>query len=433
MKFWLVVFASLLTITHIMTTEGYSSIDAIGPMPTSVTRKETEGISKSFYGVHIHRADNGTKWPEIRFGSWRLWDTYVTWPDLEPSPGVWDFAKLDKYVELAAKAQIDVVLPLGMTPQWASLRPNEYSAYGPGKASEPFDMNEWREYVLKVARRFKGRIKFFELWNEINLKQFYTGSFETMVKLQKITYETLKEVDRSNKLISPSFTGNSMSEVKKFGAYLRSGGFRYADIISYHLYTPTTHPEALLPLIAAINKEIKDSGVENKPLWNTESGYVLLRPDDKEVDEQINARWLRLSEKESTAYLIISWILQSQMGLERSFYYAWDNKIYGVVDGKKKNMPETKRSIGWFIDWSIGKTPVGCHLEQILTRCSYVDAITGVQSEIVWANHTSKVGLFKSKKGKTRDLCDGKDTEIGSNDQGRSVQVGICPILVTYR
>ena len=31
----------------------------------------------------------------LRYGSLRLWDAGVTWPDIETSPGVYDWSRLD--------------------------------------------------------------------------------------------------------------------------------------------------------------------------------------------------------------------------------------------------------------------------------------------------------------------------------------------------
>ncbi len=71
----------------------------------------------------VSYGDKITPWPSIKFGSWRLWDAYVAWPSLEPERGKWNFQTMDKYVALAERAGIDLVLPLGFSPTWASTRP----------------------------------------------------------------------------------------------------------------------------------------------------------------------------------------------------------------------------------------------------------------------------------------------------------------------
>jgi len=86
-------------------------------------------IPATYFGLHIHRATTTTPWPVIPFGAWRLWDAGVSWSDLEPRNSNWDFRLLDQYVTLAQKHNVDLLLPLGFTPTWASARPNEISSY----------------------------------------------------------------------------------------------------------------------------------------------------------------------------------------------------------------------------------------------------------------------------------------------------------------
>ena len=73
-----------------------------------------------YFGLHMHRADSGTAWPKAAFGSWRLWDAGVAWPDLQPSKAQWDFNRLDRYVEMGRLTNVDVLLPpdadLGLGP-----------------------------------------------------------------------------------------------------------------------------------------------------------------------------------------------------------------------------------------------------------------------------------------------------------------------------
>jgi hypothetical protein len=64
-------------------------------------------VQRSFFGMHIHKSDvphrSGlhSRWPSFRFGTWRLWGAYVTWMDLEPTKGAWQFQRLDRAVALA--------------------------------------------------------------------------------------------------------------------------------------------------------------------------------------------------------------------------------------------------------------------------------------------------------------------------------------------
>ena len=58
-------------------------------------------IPLTYFGMHFHRLDAGTPWPSIPIGTWRLWDSFAAWPNLEPERGKWDFKRLDRYVAMA--------------------------------------------------------------------------------------------------------------------------------------------------------------------------------------------------------------------------------------------------------------------------------------------------------------------------------------------
>src|ERR1700730_16550488 len=112
-------------------------------------------IPQTFFGMHIHQAIDKTPWPSVPVPTWRLWDSQVKWPDLEPRKGEWHFDKLDKYVALAEQHNTEILLPLGTTPQWASALPNVKSGWqAPGFTAPPADMEELRTYVREVVTRY---------------------------------------------------------------------------------------------------------------------------------------------------------------------------------------------------------------------------------------------------------------------------------------
>src|SRR3954447_4991784 len=78
-------------------------------------------IPPTFFGLHIHGTvvprpgmPDPDPWPGVPFAAWRLWDAYVEWPKLQPQSSKWDFSKLDKYVELAAEHNVEILMPLGL-------------------------------------------------------------------------------------------------------------------------------------------------------------------------------------------------------------------------------------------------------------------------------------------------------------------------------
>ena len=67
------------------------------------------------------------------------------WRDIETSPGVYDFSRLDEIVDAAQARGVEVTLVLGMTPGF----------YAPSPTAMPGDVGAWTRYVSAVASRYK--------------------------------------------------------------------------------------------------------------------------------------------------------------------------------------------------------------------------------------------------------------------------------------
>src|SRR5215469_16174377 len=76
----------------------------------------TQPSPATYFGMHFVAGSD--PWPGIPVGAWRLWDTSTRWPDIEPSAGRWQFTGLDKDIDVAQQHGTDVLLTLGVTPQW---------------------------------------------------------------------------------------------------------------------------------------------------------------------------------------------------------------------------------------------------------------------------------------------------------------------------
>jgi hypothetical protein len=348
----------------------------------SLIQPPAKPVPREYFGMHIHRADAGTAWPTVPLGSWRLWDASVAWPNLEPEKGQWKFAKLDKYVAMAALTKVEILLPLGLSPPWASARPSEPSSYKPGYAAEPRDMEDWRNYVRTVAKRYKGRIRHYEVWNEINLKGFFTGSVQQMVELARIAYETLKEVDPGIVVVSPSVTGE-VRQTEWLDKFLGMGGGRYADVIGHHFYIPRSEPEAMLPVIAKVKSIMGKHNLAHKPLWNTESGWWIENKDTSQRLGAAGADWRKLGEQESAAYVARALILGWTAGVSRFYWYAWDNFDMGLIEPSDKSIKLSGRVYGQTARWMEGAVFTGCTESDGLWICELTDK-GGRLARMVW-------------------------------------------------
>jgi len=346
---------------------------------TTARKQPTTGqpIPASYFGMHIHHADKGTPWPSVPFHEWRLWDAYVTWPYLEPQQGHWNFQILDSYMAMAEKNGVEVLLPLGMSPHWASMRPNEASAYQPGSAAPPREIEDWRTYVKTVAGRYKGRIHQYEIWNEPNLKMFWTGTVDQMLDLTREASRIIHDIDPSAIVVSPSAT--NVYGVTWLSEFLTRGGGQYVDVIGYHFYVMPQPPEEIVSLVHRVKQIAEDHGVGAKPLWNTETGWSAPKPFP--------------SDELGAAYLARAHVLAWSAGVERFYWYSWDNHTWVSIETTEKDNRTLKlagKAYEVIYKWLVGAELKECNQDRKHTWTCSLER-DGEPQWIIWNPDQSEV------------------------------------------
>jgi hypothetical protein len=382
---------------------------------------EREGpIPREYWGLHIHGALSVSTWP-VEFGAWRLWDTKISaWPDLEPQPGQWRFDALDRYVDLAEQHGVEILLPLAMTPTWISARPGEPSWYGSGATAEPADLQLWREYVGTVARRYRGRVRHYEIWNEPNLKQFYTGSTATMVELARAAYTVLKAIDPAIVVVSPAAT--ERGGVPWLEEYLRRGGAAYADVIGYHFYVAPGPPEDMVPFIQRVRQVLRRHGV-SKPLWNTEVGWMIESRQAAVTPRGGQGLFSRaFSEEAAAAFLVRAFILNWALGVDRLYWYGWDTRLMGLLEPDGATLKLPGRAYEGVQRWLRAARVRGCEADSDQRWSCAITRGDGSPAWIVWSVKGPselaipaawKVRRAHDVRGAARDVAPGERTAIG--------------------
>lgn len=330
-------------------------------------------IPLQYFGLHIHRADEGTPWPNVPFGSWRLWDAHVSWAQLEPKKGQWDFSRLDRYVAMAGITKVDILLPLAMTPKWASARPEEPSAYQLGNVAEPKNLADWTDYVAEVGKRYKGKIFYYEIWNEPSDKTHYSGDIPTLVKLTCEAKRVLKGIDPAIKIVSPASAGGGR-HIEYLDRFLAAGGAGCIDIVAHHFYLFKSPPEAMVPLIRAVKKVMAANRVGHLPLWNTETGYWIESKDQIEIPATFSrGGWKMLErDKEAGDYITKALLLARAEGIDRFYWYAWDNRIMGLIEPKQGTPKPAVGDLAELLRKLVGATQLRCFEEYASWRCSFL-------------------------------------------------------------
>jgi hypothetical protein len=347
-----------------------------------VSNLQADVIHRNSFGLHVHGVKNGNPWPKVPFGFIRLWDSNTTWREIEPEKGSWRFQVLDRYVQLAENAGVEVLLTLGQTPAWAALNPLSPSPYAAGASSPPRNFDDWREYVIALAKRYKGRIRHWEVWNEINVKHFWSGDYTTMVRMEQIAAVAFKSVDPDNFLLSPSIQGGGYNMLAK---YFAAGGGYYADGVSYHFYAPKNEPEVLGDRIQRVREIMKRYGLKNKPLWNTEMGWLLANRDGGFGRRQRPEwkDWRKVVYHETAGFVMRAYLINMANGIDHIFWYAWNNGAMGLAEDGGRIIKPGALSYARLYSWLEGVSLEECSEYQGVW---FVKLKRGIQSQyILWS------------------------------------------------
>ena len=109
-----------------------------------------------------------------------------------------------------------------------------------GNVTPPKDYKKWAAFIEKIVRHWverygirEVRTWFFEVWNEPNQEQFWTGGQAGYFKLYKFTVEAIKKVDKKLRVGGPATSKNEW--VEDFLKYCEKNKLP-ADFVSTHHY-----------------------------------------------------------------------------------------------------------------------------------------------------------------------------------------------------
>ena len=280
----------------------------------------TAAVDRQLFGVHSWGLPGGTTpWPAAQLGSYRTWDSGAVWASIETSRGNYNWSRLDQIVNVMSSRGVTVLFNFARTPQWASSSPWKTCGGGPGQCMPPYSMTDWGNWVRAVATRYKGRIRYYELWNETDAWNWWSGTTPQMVQMARVAYPIIKSVDPRAIVVSPSPQG--INGYKWMDGFLAQGGGSYVDVIAFHGYV--THPggyTAAPETWVTIANNIR----------NTMNKYHVYKPV---IDTELSwgQNWQLASATGQSAFVARIYILHWLYGVNRAFWDVWDNGNYGTL------------------------------------------------------------------------------------------------------
>ena len=233
------------------------------------------------YGINAHLASGalldrvaaaGIAWVRVDFNWWMM----------EPARGTYDWARTDAVVADARARGLHLYATLAYTPAWAN--------GGQSPNTPPVDPQDWYAFVFTTVSRYRGRIRHWGLWNEPNLKHFFSGSPAQYIDaILRVGAQAVRDADPDGTVLGPE-----LAQEDGWAAWLYAVLDQAAealDIVTMHSYQDTGHdvlqqlggpgPPQPRPTVHDV---MRATGTVDKALWLTETGW-----NTADVSEEVQA------------------------------------------------------------------------------------------------------------------------------------------------
>ena len=273
------------------------------------------------------------------------------WSDIEPEPGKFVFAKYDTIVSTLAKDNIQLLGILDYSTDWAS-------ACGRWNCP-PVDNSRFINYAAEVIRRYKGKVKYWELWNEPDSSVYWSpqDGLTSYCRLLKQVYIQAKKIDPDCKILNGGLA-TGLAAVNKL---YDNGAGDYFDILNLHIFESPLNSVSIKAVTAypkLAYKVMARNGDGNKKIWITEIGCPGVSKglktgnwwNGRNPNEEEQAAWVRLVYSE----------LLKDKNVEKIFWAFfrdtkehWHNGVdyFGIIRWDFSKKPSFKAFRDCFDNW----------------------------------------------------------------------------------
>jgi hypothetical protein len=238
-------------------------------------------------------------------------DDFVDRRNLEEIKDAW--AKYDNIVDLAGRYEIEIIARLGNPPAWTRALTNTIGTNAP-----PDDFNDFGDFVAKVADRYRGRIRYLQVWNEPNGNEEWgkqDADPEAYVTLLCMAYDRIKKANPDAVVLAGALTptvamdGQNMNDIIYLQRMYNAGAGNCFDVFSAQGYGLWSGPsdQRLRPTVLNYPHHlmIRDIMVRNddadKPIWISEMGW-------NAVPEGLPAPFGRVTEERQANYAVEAYL-----------------------------------------------------------------------------------------------------------------------------
>lgn len=209
------------------------------------------------------------------------------WCVVEPERGRFFWDATDRALREARRQGVEVLGVLGYPPAWASTyseaererlkipaKPGTYSRNP--ERYQPKNIEDWKAYVRAVVERYRGQVKYWEIYNEVDFHPpakhaTFSGTTKDYLELLRSAHGIIREIDPDARVLTSGFSlSKGITDHRMPEDLLAMGGASAFDIFNVHGYSDEG------TLREATNAVLKEK--PETPLWMTE--YMYQEPGD---------------------------------------------------------------------------------------------------------------------------------------------------------
>ena len=296
------------------------------------------------------------------------------WYEIEPQPDVyWDakwnvstWEKYDRIVELANERGLEIIARLDKPPRWAREGQPNLDQFPDGP---PTRVEDYTDFVAAVVSRYRGKIRYIQIWNEPNLQGEWGGQPidpAAFTELLKAAYIAAKRANPEVVVLMPGLaptdqTGpENLSDLLFLQGMYDAGAAHYFDIATAMVYGYGYSPYDRRVGFARNNfsrviqfREIMvRNGDADKPIWAVEYAWVSL-PEGWQGRPSV---WGEpVSEGEQARYLYHGYLRAQRewpwMGVMCVWYFRWP-----IPPDDPVNWPDPTRGFA-IVNWDFTPRP----------------------------------------------------------------------------
>ncbi|NDJ34686.1 MAG: hypothetical protein GYB64_08445 [Chloroflexi bacterium] len=335
------------------------------------------------------------------------------WRDHEPSPGRWEWGLADSYIDTWRNAGIQVHALLHYPPDWAMENPG--TGLMPVNRDLPWDHpdNGWGRYCHEFAKRYRGRIFSYEIWNEPDLDQYWEGNARQYFHIMKSCYMAIKAADPNTPvsmagmalLVEPDF----FPSVVRYAVQDPEGPANnyFFDAANIHMYN---YARLTYTLTGQTRWVLRQYGLGDKPIWITETN-IALRGYGINDDEP---GWWNATEEEIAWYMVQAVANAHAADAERFMVFRLHDSAMEQAWGLVKNDGEPRMSytayqtaIGLMTDIVDGDRQTAGDIEKVIllrgdgTRLTVVFTTSGRAANVTLPAATTEARVYDSQGNTT--------------------------------